>query len=392
MSQIKNKSKEFVDTNKIDQSTAQSHEFGYWKSLKDISSSDDYSNYLKQSEHHEDNGLSRRNFLSLVAASVALAGLEGCKKPVQKIIPYVEAEIATIPGIPKHYASTMPFKNNALGIIIENHDERPVKVEGNEKHPASMGKSNSFAQATTLDMYDPDRSRGVRLNGKKVDWSDYVKYAQSINSSNGNRLAILSQESSSPTIQFMHNEFKKAYPNADWVVYEPINNENLYKGIEKAFGKKLQPFNRLENAQTILSIGSDFLGVEDNCVYHTRKFAQNRDLEDEKSTMNRLYVVESFMTPTGSSADHRLNVPNHQFVSVLRELAGELKKLGLKIDAKAIKSSNHLWIKTVAEDLIKNKGESIIIGGSDLPEDIHCLITGITDSYTHRTLLTNREY
>ncbi|MDC0918283.1 hypothetical protein OAQ61_04200, partial [Candidatus Marinimicrobia bacterium] len=379
MSQIKNKSKEFVDTNKIDQNTAQSHEFGYWKSLKDISSSDDYTNYLKQSEHHEDNGLSRRNFLSLVAASVALAGLEGCKKPVQKIIPYVEAEIATIPGIPKHYATTMPFKNNALGVIIENHDERPVKVEGNEKHPASMGKSNSFAQATTLDMYDPDRSRGVRLNGKKVDWSEYVKYAQSMNSSNGNRLAILSQESSSPTIQFMHNEFKKAYPDADWVVYEPINNENLYRGIEKAFGKKLQPLNRLESAQTILSIGSDFLGVEDNCVYHTRKFAQNRDLEDEKSTMNRLYVVESFMTPTGSSADHRLNVPNHQFASVLRELAGELKKLGLKIDAKPVKSSNHLWIKTVAEDLIKNKGESIIIGGSDLPADIHCLITGINN-------------
>jgi molybdopterin-containing oxidoreductase family iron-sulfur binding subunit len=93
MSQIKNKSKEFVDTNQIDNNTVQSNEFGYWKSLKDISSSDDYDNYLKQSEHHEDNGLSRRNFLSLVAASVALAGLEGCKKPVQKIIPYVEAEI-----------------------------------------------------------------------------------------------------------------------------------------------------------------------------------------------------------------------------------------------------------------------------------------------------------
>ena len=140
MSQIKNKSEEFVKTNQADQKAGESHEFGYWKSLKDISTSDDYDRYLKQSEHHEDNGLSRRNFLSLVAASVALAGLEGCKKPVQKIIPYVEAEIATVPGIPKHYASTMPFKNNALGIIIENHDERPVRVNGNEKHPSSMGK------------------------------------------------------------------------------------------------------------------------------------------------------------------------------------------------------------------------------------------------------------
>jgi len=379
MSQIKNKSEEFVKTNQADQKAAQSHEFGYWKSLKDISTSDDYDRYLKQSEHHEDNGLSRRNFLSLVAASIALAGLEGCKKPVQKIIPYVEAEIATVPGIPKHYASTMPFKNNALGVIIENHDERPVRVNGNEKHPSSMGKSNSFSQATTLNMYDPDRSRGVRLDGKKVDWSEYVKYGQSINNKKGKGLAVLSQESSSPTMQFMHNEFKKAYPDADWIVYEPINNENLYKGIEKAFGKKLQPFNRLENAQTILSIGSDFLGVEDNSIYHTRKFAMNRDLEDEKSTMNRLYVVESFMSATGSSADHRLNVPNHEFGLLLKELAGELKKLGLNINAKPIKTSNHLWIKTVAEDLMKDRGQSIIIGGSDLSSDLHCLIAGINN-------------
>ena len=377
MSQIKNKSEEFVKTNQADPQAGQSHEFGYWKSLKDISSSDDYDKYLKQSEHHEDSGLSRRNFLSLVAASIALAGLEGCKKPVQKIIPYVEAEIATIPGIPKHYASTIPFKNNALGVIIENHDERPVRVNGNEKHPASMGKSDSFSQASTLEMYDPDRSRGVRLNGKKVDWSEYVKYGQSINNKNGKGLAVLSQESSSPTMQFMHEEFKKAYPEADWIVYEPINNENLYKGIEKAFGKKLQPLNRLENAQTILSIGSDFLGVEDNAIYHTRKFAMNRDLEDEKSTMNRLYVVESFMTPTGSSSDHRLNVPRHEFGLVLKELAGELKKLGLNINAKSMNTSNHLWIKTVAEDLMKNKGQSIIIGGSDLSVDLQCLIAGI---------------
>ena len=137
MSQIDKKNQEFVKTNMNDSSNADNHEFGYWKSLKDISTDNDYERYLKQSEHNVDNGISRRNFLSLIAASVALAGLEGCKKPVQKIIPYVEAEIGTIPGIPKYYASTLPFKNNALGVVIENHDERPVKVEGNDKHPTS---------------------------------------------------------------------------------------------------------------------------------------------------------------------------------------------------------------------------------------------------------------
>ena len=374
MSQIEKKNQEFVKTNSHVLEDTTNQEFGYWKSLKDISSEDDYNRFLKQSEHNVDNGLSRRNFLSLIAASVALAGLEGCKKPVQKIIPYVEAEIGTIPGIPKYYASTLPFKNNALGVVIENHDERPVKVEGNEKHPTSLGKSNSFAQASTLEMYDPDRARGIKFKGSKVDWNEYLNFAKSINDGNGKGLAVLMQESSSPTIKSIQEDFKKNLPNADWVVYESVNNENLYDGIELAFSKRLQPLYRLEKAQIIVSLGSDFLGVDDNNIYHTRKFAQNRNIVDENSTMNRLYVAESSISSTGSSADHRLNVPQHEMENLLAELAYELKQLGLKIEAKKVKSSNNLWVKAAAKDLFDGRGESIIIGGSSLSKEFHQLI------------------
>ncbi len=374
MSQIEKKNQEFVKTNSHVLEDTTNQEFGYWKSLKDISSEDDYNRFLKQSEHNVDNGLSRRNFLSLIAASVALAGLEGCKKPVQKIIPYVEAEIGTIPGIPKYYASTLPFKNNALGVVIENHDERPVKVEGNEKHPTTLGKSNSFAQASTLEMYDPDRARGVKFEGNKVDWNEYLKFAKSLNDGNGKGLAVLMQESSSPTIKSIQEDFKKNLPNADWVVYESVNNENLYDGIELAFSKRLQPLYRLEKAQIIVSLGSDFLGVDDNNIYHTRKFAQNRNIIDENSTMNRLYVAESSISSTGSSADHRLNVPQYEMESLLAELAYELKQLGLRIEAKKVKSSNNLWVKAAAKDLFDGRGESIIIGGSSLSKEFHQLI------------------
>ena len=374
MSQIDKKNQEFVKTNSHQMNSSENNEFGYWKSLKDISSEEDYNRFLKQSDHNEDNGLSRRNFLSLIAASVALAGLEGCKKPVQKIIPYVEAEIGTIPGIPKYYASTIPWKNNALGVVIENHDERPVKVEGNEKHPSTLGKSNAFSQASTIEMYDPDRARGVKYNGKKVDWSEYLKFAKDINKGDGKGLAVLMQESSSPTIKSIQNDFKTKFPSASWVSYESVNNENLYKGIEKAFSKKLQPIYRLENAQIIVSLGSDFLGVDDNNIYNTRKFAQNRDIVDENSTMNRLYVAESSITSTGSSADHRLNIPQHEMESILAELSYELKKLGLSVDANKVKSSNNLWIKAAAEDLMSNRGDSIILGGSQLSPEFHQLI------------------
>ena len=374
MSQIDKKNQEFVKTNSHQMNSSENNEFGYWKSLKDISSEEDYNRFLKQSDHNEDNGLSRRNFLSLIAASVALAGLEGCKKPVQKIIPYVEAEIGTIPGIPKYYASTIPWKNNALGVVIENHDERPVKVEGNEKHPSTLGKSNAFSQASTIEMYDPDRARGVKYNGEKVDWSEYLKFAKDINKGDGKGLAVLMQESSSPTIKSIQNDFKTKFPSASWVSYESVNNENLYKGIEKAFSKKLQPIYRLENAQIIVSLGSDFLGVDDNNIYNTRKVAQNRDIVDENSTMNRLYVAESSITSTGSSADHRLNIPQHEMESILAELSYELKKLGLSVDANKVKSSNNLWIKAAAEDLMSNRGDSIILGGSQLSPEFHQLI------------------
>ena len=374
MSQIEKKNQEFVKTNAAALDKENNQEFGYWKSLKDISSEEDYNRFLKQSEHNIDNSLSRRNFLSLIAASVALAGLEGCKKPVQKIIPYVEAEIGTIPGIPKYYASTLPFKNNALGVVIENHDERPVKVEGNEKHPATMGKSNSFAQASTLEMYDPDRARGIKFKGNNIDWSEYLKFAKSLNETDGKGLAVLMQESSSPTIKSIKEDFKKNLPNANWVVYESINNENLYDGIEKAFSKRLQPLYRLENAQIIVSLGSDFLGVDDNNIYHTRKFAQNRDIVDENSTMNRLYVAESSISSTGSSADHRLNVAQHEMENLLAELAYELKVLGLPINANKVKGPNNLWIKAAAKDLMSNEGESILLGGSSLSKEFHQLI------------------
>jgi molybdopterin-containing oxidoreductase family iron-sulfur binding subunit len=182
------------------------------------------------------------------------------------------------------------------------------------------------------------------------------------------------QESSSPTINSIKEDFKKNFPNSKWVVYESINNENLYDGIEKAFSKRLQPVYRLENVQTIVSIGSDFLGIDDNNIYNTRKFAQNRDIVDENSTMNRLYVAENSITPTGASADHRLNVAHHQLEQLLAELSYELKQLGLPVSAEKVKSSNNLWIKAAAEDLMNNRGESIILGGPQLSSEFHHLI------------------
>ena len=377
MSQIKKKNQEFVDVNQPVDSTLPNQNFGYWKSLKDISSSEDYDKFLKQSDHNEDTNISRRNFMSLIAASVALAGLEGCKKPVQKIIPYVEAKRNTIPGIPKYYSTTMPFKNNAFGLVVENHDERPIKIEGNALHSITGGKSNVYVQSSTLNMYDPDRARGVKLKGKKIEWTKYLESIQSLKDNVDSKVAILSGESSSLSVKKIKKDFLKKFPNSSWTIYEPISNENVLLGIEAAFGKKYQPIYNFDKAQIVLSVGSDFLGVDDNSIYNTRTFSSKRNLENENSEMNRLYVAESSMSVTGSSADHRLNIRASEYHNLLVELAHELKQLGMKIEVNAKKSTNNLWIKTVAEDLYVNRKKCIVIGGDSLGAESHELIATI---------------
>ncbi|NUM80166.1 TAT-variant-translocated molybdopterin oxidoreductase [bacterium] len=363
----------------------------YWRSLDELADTAEFKE-LVQREFPEGasemaNPLSRRNFLSLMGASLAFAGLASCRRPVEKIIPYVVKPEEIIPGLSEHYATVMPFGTRAYGVVVESHEGRPTKIEGNPKHPSSMGGTNSFIQASILGLYDPDRSKFPMNAGAQKTWADFVTawrelYAQ-FGQSKGAGLAVLSESFASPTMARLKTEFLKQFPQAKWVTYDAISDENIYEGVRIATGKTLQPTYDYSQAQVILALDADILYSENDNVTAARGFADGRRMKSESDSMNRLYVVESAMTVTGGMADHRLRLQSRQIGAFTAALANALQAQGLNIDISGLSASGSFdekWINAVAKDLIKNGGKSIVVAGAGQPASVHAVVTAINDA------------
>ncbi|MFC1729473.1 TAT-variant-translocated molybdopterin oxidoreductase [candidate division KSB1 bacterium] len=366
----------------------------YWRSLDELSQTSDFRKFVERefpdgaSELHSD--FSRRKFLTLMGASLSLAGLAGCRRPVEKIIPYVTQPEEIVPGIPRYYATTMPFCTDSYGLIAESHEGRPTKIEGNTGHISTRGSSNAFMQASILGLYDPDRSKRVVRNGTESNREEFVSAWRTLYTEHtvnrGEGLAVLAESFASPTLSRLESAFKTQFPRAKWITYEPVSDENIYNGIETATGRKYQALYRFEKAKRIVSIDSDFLQLENNNTANTRGFSEGRRITSEHDEMNRLYVVESGFTVTGSHADHRLRLQSRQMGAFTAALALELQRRGLRIDglnnvdfgpASAIESS---WISAAAGDLMETRGESIVIAGRRQSAGVHALVYAINSA------------
>jgi len=362
------------------------HDKKYWTSIDQLKDTPEYRKTILDSFHGEneaesENTVSRRNFLALMGASMALAGLAGCRKPVEKIIPYVSQPEVVIPGVPQYYATTMPFGLSSYGLIVESHEGRPTKVEGNPDHPSSLGSTDFLTQATTLGLYDPDRSKVVKNKGAEAAYADFVTFWRGLydqfSANNGAGLAVLSEEFSSPTLSNLRNEFLKNLPNAKWVAYEPVSDENIYRAIKNVTGNQLRPVYNYDRAKVILSLDSDFLQNESEPLTAARGFADGRRMVNKDDSMNRLYVVENAYSITGSMADHRMAVPSGQISRVLIALLHELKKHGAEIGSIPPDSEHSFdkrWISALARDLIANRGKSLVVAGYRQPATVHELV------------------
>ncbi len=360
-----------------------------WRSLDDLADKPEFKQWL----HREfppggsemNNDWSRRNFLTLMGASMALAGLAGCRRPEQKIVPYVKPPEEIIPGIPQYYATTMPFGTGAYGLIVESHEGRPTKIEGNPSHPSTRGASNAWIQGSILGLYDPDRSRNVINNGVQKSWDDFVAFwqesAPEYAENRGEGLAILSESYSSITISRLRKEFEKVYPKARWVVYDPVSDENIFEGVKAASGENIRPVYNLNEASVILSIDSDFTLTESDSIANSRGFVDGRRMDSENDSMNRLYVVEANFSPTGAIADHRLRLQHSQMAAFAVELARQLKKAGLSLPeipaASKLSSAAAGWVEVVAEDLVKAGRNAVVLAGHRQPAAIHALVYAI---------------
>src|SRR6202521_5230980 len=286
----------------------------YWRSLEELAGSPAFQEALRlefpKAASEWVDSVSRRGFLKVMGASMALAGMTGCVRlPLEPIVPYVRQPEDVIPGRPQFYATAMTLGGYASPLLVESHLYRPTKIEGNDKHPASLGGTDIFSQASILGMYDPDRSQTLTYLGDIRSWGSLVEAMRAPlviqKGLQGAGIRILTPTISSPTLADQLQSFIKAYPQAKWHVYEPANRDNVLEGAKLAFGQPVETQYKLENADVILSLDADFLYAGfPGFTRYARDFAKRRD--PDSGNMNRLYVVESTMTSTGAKADHRL--------------------------------------------------------------------------------------
>src|SRR6478672_98237 len=304
----------------------------YWRSLEELAGSPEFQEMLhrefpKGASEWLDS-VSRRGFLKLMSASLAMAGMTACtKQPLEPIVPYVKQPEEIIPGRPLFFATAFTLGGYASPILVESHLYRPTKIEGNDRHPASLGGTDIFSQASILGMYDPDRSQTVTYLGDIRSWGSLVEAMRApLNIQKGLQgagIRILTPTISSPTLVEQMRSLLKVYPEAKWHVYEPVNRDNVLEGARLAFGQPVETQYNLENADVVLSLDADFLYAGfPGFTRYARDFAKRRN--PDSGNMNRLYVVESTMSSTGAKADHRLPLPASQIETLARAFASEL--------------------------------------------------------------------
>jgi len=360
----------------IDQTTGPE----YWRSLEELAGSEEFQEMLHRefpkgaSEWLDD--FSRRGFLKTMGASLALAGLTGCTRmPITEIVPYVRQPENVVPGRPMFYATAFTLGGYASPILVESHLFRPTKVEGNPQHPASLGGTDVYAQASILDLYDPDRAQNITYLGDVRSWNAFMEAVRGPmnvqKSLAGGGVRILTQTVTSPTLAAQIRSYLETNPMAKWHVYEPINRDNVYEGAKLAFGEPVETRYDLSKADVIVSLDADFLyaGFPGSARY-TRDFAARRNPD---GNMNRLYVVESTPSSTGMKADHRLPVQASYVETFTKTLAAAL---GIAVSGSESRGASG-FDKAVVADLSAHRGSSVVIVGDHQPPMVHALAYAI---------------
>ncbi|MBZ5613654.1 MAG: TAT-variant-translocated molybdopterin oxidoreductase [Acidobacteriia bacterium] len=361
----------------------------YWRSLEELAGSEEFQEMLhrefpKGASEWLD-GFSRRGFLKTMGASLALAGLTGCTRmPNTEIVPYVKQPENVVPGQPMFYATAFTLGGYASPILVESHLFRPTKVEGNPQHAASLGGTDVYAQASILDLYDPDRAQNITYLGDVRSWNAFMEAVRGPmnvqKSLAGGGVRILTQTVTSPTLAAQIRSYLAANPMAKWHVYEPINRDNVYEGAKLALGESVETRYDLSKADVIVSLDADFLyaGFPGSTRY-TRDFAARRNPD---ANMNRLYVVESTPSSTGMKADHRLSVKAADVQGLVERLVAgghPLKELGA--GNTGLTEDQWRFMVAVQDEIESHRGSCVVIAGDHQPPWVHAAVHAINAAF-----------
>ncbi len=364
----------------------------FWRSLEELAGTDKFREFL----HREFPALNapetdpsmldptgRRNFMKLMGASLALAGLTACtRQPKELVVPYVRTPEGLVPGKPQFYATAWTSGGIASGLLVESHEGRPTKIEGNPDHPGSLGSTDVQAQASVLGLYDPDRSQSVLKVGDPRTWGDFLNdfniWLDGQRARQGAGLRILTETSTSPTLAAQMKAVLTAFPQAKWHSYEPNTRDGARVGAQMVTGQFVNTVYKFENADVVLSLDADFLTNGPGAVRYAREFMKKRRLTGGSQEMNRLYVAESTLTTTGAKADHRLPIKAGDVDALARAVAnavGASVPAGANLNEEAKKFADAL-----AKDLQAHRGKSLVIAGEHQPAAVHAIAHAINSA------------
>jgi MoCo/4Fe-4S cofactor protein with predicted Tat translocation signal len=350
------------------------NDYGYWRSLRQLSAygaidEDNQGEFLSGASEWPE-GFSRREFLRIMGASLALAGFSSCtKQPIEEIVPYVKQPEEVIPGKPLRFATATQFGGLGQGLLVTSYEGRPTKIEGNPNHPASLGATTVWAQADVLDLYDPDRAQTVTTGGAIRTAGDFwnaLNFALDLQKTGaGASLRILTEAISSPTLLAQLDDVLQKFPAARWCMWDPLNRDNL------SAGEGICDFSK---AKIVVALESDFLYAHPYAPRYARDFANARRVtEAEGARMNRLYVAEPTPSITGSNADNRIAVAAQDILPLAQAIAAGV---GLPEGFEKV-IGNEDWIAAVVRDLEANRGATLVIAGETQPPEVHALVAQI---------------
>jgi MoCo/4Fe-4S cofactor protein with predicted Tat translocation signal len=363
----------------------------YWKSLDELAETEGFKSYLHREFPEgasELDGVNRRQFMKVMSASFAFAGVGLTRRPEKYIMPFSQQPEEIVHGKPLYYASTMPHRNDPVALIAETNEGRPTKLEGNNLVESSKGSTNQFAQAAILDLYDPSRSKKTVQGGRTLTEDQRTEHLVAISKkyaeNGGAGLAFLAEGIPSLTRAAQLKQLKAKLPKAIWAEYDAIDTSNPDKAAAIAFGESVRAVYDFSKADRVLSLEADFLYSDPNHLAYTRDFTKARKVEDDHTSMNRLYAAESYYSITGGMADHRLRIASSDIPALTALIAAEIFE-AQGLDASALKASGEgldvdpHWIEECAKDLIEHAGHSVVVAGPHQPQAVHALVIAMNE-------------
>ena len=343
-----------------------------WRSLEERSG---HAAAPAQHTHADAFSGARRDFMKLMAASLALAGAGCSRPPPQKIVPYVHEPVGLTQGEPLYFATVLCRDGYAIGVLAKSAMGRPIKIEGNPAHPASLGATDIFAQAAVLELWDPDRSRTVLQQGEPATWEALLETLQSrlhaLEGAQGKGLHVLTGTVGSPSLLAQFRALQQKYPQSAWHVYQPAHRDNVHEGSRLAFGEVVETIYRFDRARAILALDADFLGALPGCVRYACDFAQARRIGEPRSDPCRLYAVECTPTLTGAAADHRLALRPREVQAFAQAVAHRLGALQGAPEPTSVVDDT--WLGALVTDLQRHRGASLVLAGDRQPPYVHAL-------------------